>query len=75
MKLLEIISQSRRDFHGRYKCEDCGNTEEHSGCYDDRNFHDNVTPNWKCQKCGKSTIDLGIKPDFVQTKYHDYEVI
>ena len=74
MKLIEITSQNRRDFHGKYKCEGCGNIEEHSG-YDDRNFHDNVTPHWKCKKCGKSTIDLGKKPDFIQTKYHDYEVV
>lgn len=74
MKLIEIKSQSRRDFTGIYKCEECGNEEEHGG-YDDRNFHDNVTPHWKCDKCGKSTIDLKIKPVFIQTKYRDYEVV
>lgn len=74
MELVRIISQHRRDFKGVYKCEKCGNEEEHGG-YDDRNFHDNVTPAWKCQKCGKSTTDLKIKPKFVGTKYHDYEVI
>jgi len=75
MKLIEITLQSRRDFHGKYKCEGCGNIEEHDYCYDDRNFHDNVTPRWKCKKCGKSTLDLGIKPEFVETKYRDYEVV
>jgi len=74
MKLIEITSQSRRDFHAKYECESCGNIEEHSG-YDDRNFHDNVTPHWHCSKCGKSTIDLGNKPEFIQTKYRDYEVV
>ena len=75
MKLIAILSQSRRDFKGKYKCEGCGNEEEVGGCYDDRNFHDNVTPHWKCDKCKKSTIDLKIKPEFVQTKYRDYEVV
>ena len=74
MKLIKITSRNRRDFHGIYKCENCGNEEKHSG-YDDRNFHDNVTPNWKCKKCGKSTNDLGLKSDFIETKYRDYEVI
>ena len=73
MKLIAIISQSRRDFKGKYKCEGCGNIEEDESLdsYDDRNFHDNVTPHWKCKKCGKSTIDLGIVPQCVNTKYPD----
>lgn len=75
MKLIKKISQSRRDFTGIYKCENCGNIEEHQYCYDDRNFHDNVTPHWKCQKCGKSTLDLGLKSEFVQTRYPDYQVV
>ena len=74
MKLIEKVNQSRRDFTGKYECEACGNLEEHSG-YDDRNFHDNVTPHWKCSKCGKSTLDLGIKPKSVMTKYSDYEIV
>jgi len=34
MKLIEITSQHRRDFHGIYECEGCGNKEEHSGYFD-----------------------------------------
>ena len=77
MKLIAIISQSRRDFKGKYKCEGCGHIEEDSGMssYDDRNFHDNVIPRMKCSKCGKSTLDLGLKPEFTQTKYRSWEVI
>ena len=74
MKLIEKVNQNRRDFTGKYECEACGNLEEHSG-YDDRNFHDNVTPHWKCSKCGKSTLDLELKPEFVGTKYSDSEVV
>lgn len=68
MKLIEIKSQSRRDFYGIYKCEGCGDKVKCTG-YDDRNFHDNVTPNWRCEKCGKSTIGLGFVPACINTKY------
>jgi len=75
MRLIEKINQSRRDFDGVYECENCGNKETHNGCYDDRNFHDNVAPNWKCEKCGKSTIDIKGKSDFVATKYGSHEIV
>ena len=75
MKLIEVTNQHRRDFTGRYECESCGNTEIRHGCYDDRNFHDNVTPRWKCKKCGKTTLDAKDKPDYVPTKYNDWEAV
>lgn len=75
MKLIEKRNQFRRDFNGLYECEGCGNREEVQGCYDDRYFHDEVTPNMKCSKCGKSTNDLGVKAERVSTKYADYEVV
>lgn len=68
MEIVKMLSQYRRDFHAIYKCEDCGNEEEMGG-YDDRNFHDNVIPNIKCDKCGKSRNDLGIKGKYTETKY------
>lgn len=74
MKLIKKMNQSRRDFTGKYECESCGNIEEHTG-YDDRNFHDNVTPRWKCEKCGKTTLDIKDKPNYIPTKYSDFEVI
>ena len=74
MELIEKKSHSRRDFIGIYKCENCGFVEERSG-YDDRNFHDNVTPRWKCEKCGKSAIDLNLKPKFIETRYGPYEIV
>jgi len=74
MKLAKITWRSRRDFTGNYKCEGCGNIESHSG-YDDANFHQNVTPRWKCKKCGKSTLDLGLKAEEVQTKYRADQVV
>ncbi len=75
MKLIEKKNQYRRDFTGIYKCENCGNVEEIGGCYDDDNFHVNVAPTFKCEKCGKSTNDLGLEPEKVQTKYKPWEVV
>lgn len=75
MKLIKKISQHRRDFEGEYQCENCGEIETYHACYDDRNFHDNVTPRWKCKKCGKTSLDMKDKPDHVPTKYSDLEVV
>lgn len=75
MKLIEKINQNRRDFTGKYQCEGCGEIEVHPGCYDDRNFHDNIAPSWKCKNCGKTTLDIKGKSDFVPTKYSDLEII
>ena len=74
MKIKEVRSQNRRDFLAIYVCEDCGNTQDGDG-YDDRNFHDNVIPKMKCDKCGKSRNDLGIKGEVTQTKYAASEIV
>ena len=52
MRIKKITSQSRRDFYAIFVCEHCGHEEERSG-YDDGNFHKNVIPAMKCDKCGK----------------------
>jgi transcription elongation factor Elf1 len=52
MKIKSIISQDRRDFTAIYECEHCGETKKGYG-YDDANFHSNVIPEMKCEKCGK----------------------
>ena len=74
MKITEITSQSRRDFYAMVECEGCGSQGEISG-YDDRNYHDNVIPNMKCKKCGKSRNDSGVVDEPTQTKYAAWEVI
>ena len=56
MKIKTIESQSRRDFRAIYECEHCGHTEKSTG-YDDANFHQNVIPKMKCEKCGKKASD------------------
>jgi len=52
MRIKEIISQNRRDFHAIYECEHCGHSYEASG-YDDANFHKNVIPAMACPICNK----------------------
>ena len=69
MRIKNMLWQSRRDFKAQYECENCGETIDLMG-YDDRNFHDAVIPNMKCEKCGKSRIELGIE-EFTQTKYEE----
>lgn len=68
LKIINVTSQNRRDFHAEYVCEGCGAIENKSG-YDDRNFHDNVVPNMKCKQCEKSRNDLGIIVEAVETRY------
>ena len=65
MKIKNIISQSRRDFHANYECEHCGNIETFGG-YDDANFHQNIIPKMECEKCGK-TADKSYRA--LTTKY------
>jgi transcription elongation factor Elf1 len=56
MKIKTITSQSRRDFRAVYECEHCGHERSGRG-YDDANFHQNVIPAMKCEKCEKSAGD------------------
>jgi len=74
MKIKDITRQNRRDFYAIYECEGCGHQEEKSG-YDDRNFHDNVIPSFKCESCGKSRNDLGIKGEKTPTKYPSWMTV
>ena len=67
MKIKQILSQHRRDFTAIYVCEHCGYEIEKYG-YDDTNFHHNVIPSWKCEKCGKKANE-NYRP--LTTKYPD----
>lgn len=71
MKLIQILDQIRRDFQGKYQCEFCGNIDIDKGMasYDDRYYRDNVIPDKKCTKCGKSTISENGTIDKTPTKY------
>ncbi len=57
MKIKRIISQHRRDFYADYECEHCGHIVKNEYGYDDANFHENVIPDKKCPKCGKTAGD------------------
>ena len=71
MKIKQITSQLRRDFHAVYECEGCGGQKQSHG-YDDANFHQNVIPNMKCAACGKSAKDLGVDVLPLAPKYPDH---
>jgi transcription elongation factor Elf1 len=53
VKIKRIISQHRRDFWAIYECEHCGHVTSEKSGYDDANFHNNVIPKMKCEKCGE----------------------
>lgn len=72
MKLIERKNQNRRDFDGVYECEHCGDKQEYKGCYDDDNFHRNVSPKWLCTKCGEESPEDSIPAG---TKYTADEVV
>jgi len=56
MKIKNIISRNRRDFHAIYVCEHCS-AEHKSYGYDDAHFHQNVIPNMTCDACGEKSPD------------------
>lgn len=70
-----MLGQHRRDFNAIIECELCGSKKVLKNGYDDRNYHDNVIPAMKCDECGKSRNDLGIKAERTATKYADNEVV
>jgi transcription elongation factor Elf1 len=57
MRIKEIKSRNRRDFHATFVCEHCGAEKDLAG-YDDERFHQNVIPKMECESCGKSARDL-----------------
>lgn len=69
MIVTKRYNQFRRDLSIDMECEGCGATKSYHSAYDDRNFWDNVVPQFKCPSCDKSTIDLG-KP--IQSQHTVY---
>jgi hypothetical protein len=69
MRVTRRYNQLRRDLDIDMECEGCGATDSYSSAYDDRNFWDNVVPEFKCPNCGKSTKDLNLEPEIMPTKY------
>lgn len=58
MKLIKITWQMRNDFCGIIECENCHDKRELKSGYDDDNYHRNVIPKMKCDKCGLSRLDI-----------------
>jgi len=75
MKVIKRYNQIRRDLCIDTECESCGAMDKCAFAYDDRNYWDNVVPNFKCPKCGESSNSLGIKTEQIGTKYSDHEVV
>lgn len=75
MRLKEKINQVRRDFEGIYICEFCHEEERLSGCYDDRYFHEVVTPNTECSHCHKSTNGQNAPVVYCPTKYPENKLV
>jgi hypothetical protein len=69
MKLINKYNQNRRDCDCDLECEGCGNLEKEVRAYDDSYFWSQVIPAMECEKCGKSTKDLGLEVAQVETKY------
>lgn len=72
MKIKTINSQHRRDFTATLECEHCGNEQELRSGYDDDNYHQNVIPALKCNKCGEKAPE-NYRP--LKTKYESWDVI
>lgn len=75
MKVIRRFNQHRRDLSIEMECEDCGTKETCHAAYDDQNFWVNVVPGFKCDECGKSSNDMGLKPKDTHTRYTSWEVI
>lgn len=75
MKVTKKYNQHRRDLIIDMECEGCGENETYDTAYDDDNFWVNVVPNFKCSKCGKSTIELGENIEPQKTRYAAHESI
>lgn len=71
MKITKMLSQHRRDFTAEMTCEFCGTKDIDDSGYDDSYYHSQVIPNFKCPKCGKSTVSGGASIEPQATKYPD----
>lgn len=75
MFIKKMIGQHRRDFWADYECESCGHIQKNRRGYDDLNFHENVIPQMKCEKCGESSASSGAEYRPRATRYPEgYQV-
>lgn len=69
MKVTKRYNQHRRDLSIDLVCEGCSTTDTNNSAYDDGYFWTQVVPEMKCPNCGKTSNDLGIRPESIGTKY------
>lgn len=69
MRVIKRYNQYRRDLNIELECENCGATDIKKDAYDDTNYWVNVVPNMRCKSCGKTSKELGIRPESIGTKY------
>ncbi len=71
MKVIRRYNQMRRDLHIDLECENCQAEKTVKDAYDDTFYWVNVVPEIKCDNCGKTSNELGIRPESIGTKYPD----
>ena len=69
MEVVRRFDQLRRDLSIDLECERCNATDTVTTAYDDTFYWTQVVPDMKCKSCGKSSNDLGIRPESIGTKY------
>lgn len=69
MKVTKRYNQHRRDLSIELECENCGAGDIDHQAYDDTNYWVNVVPNMRCKECNKTSVELGIQPESISTKY------
>ena len=57
MIIKEMLIQDDKEFKAIFTCEFCDNHVIKRG-YNNKDFHDNIIPNVKCEKCGKTRNKL-----------------
>jgi hypothetical protein len=72
MKIIKIVSQSRRDMEVDMQCESCNHIEKGVYAYDDDNFHENVIPAMECKNCGEIS-PKNYRP--LEAKYHQFQQV
>jgi hypothetical protein len=75
MRITRTFNWNRRDFSYEAECEGCGHKQTNKYGYDDANYYENVVPNEKCDKCGKSRIDIGAENPSFELKHDPNAVI
>lgn len=61
MRLLEVTSRHRNDFHWIGQCESCGHKQRYGDGYADRFYCMGVVPGRHCPECGLNSYGEKVK--------------